>query len=90
MRFDSSRPPRRADAAPDFRPPDSPPRGFWGAVAFGTTQWAIRRSLFLLACGALGALVSVVLDGGGALQGAIIGMVAGFAALIAWFMLSNW
>lgn len=84
MRFNNPRRPRRPDAPP------ATPRGFWGSIAFGTTQWAVRRILFLLTCGVLGALVSVVLDGGGALQGAVIGLVVGFGLLVAWFILSNW
>jgi hypothetical protein len=78
------RPPRGAAA-----PRDGAPRSFWRAIAFGTTQWAIRRGLFILACGILGALVSVVLDGGGAQQGGVIGMVVGVGLLLAWFVLSN-
>jgi hypothetical protein len=90
MKFDSTgirKPP--ATPVDAGAPTDGVPRTFWGAIAFGMTLWVLRRGLFILAAGALGALVSVILDGGSAFNGAVIGMVTGFGLLIAWFVVSE-
>jgi len=76
MKFDST---RRLPAAPP-KPADGIPRTFWGAVGFGMTLWMLRRVGFLVVAGALGALISMVWYGGGALDGAVTGLVVGFGS----------
>jgi hypothetical protein len=78
MRHDST---RRGAGAP-------PQRGFWGDVGYGMTLWVLRRFVFLLAAGVLGALVALVLYGAGEMAtGAVAGLAIGFALLVAWFAL---
>ena len=84
MRFSAPRPPRRAAT-----PADGIPRTFWGAVGYGMTLWMLRRVVFLVVAGGLGALISMVWYGGEALDGALTGVVVGFGLLMAWFALAN-
>lgn len=84
MRFSRPRMPARGAA-----PTDGVPRGFWGAVGYGMTLWMLRRAVFLLACGALGAVIAPMTHNGGMLDGALWGVLGGFALLIVWFALAN-
>jgi hypothetical protein len=62
--------------------------GFWRDLAFGTLSWMLRRGIFVLACGTVGALGALVLDGSaGVANGFVIGLVVGLGLLAAWFVL---